>query len=36
MIQGVINVPLIEDTLAMRAVAYQFDNSGYIKNVAGR
>ncbi len=35
MIQGVINVPLIEDTLAMRAVAYQFDNSGYIKNVAG-
>jgi outer membrane receptor protein involved in Fe transport len=35
MIQGVINVPLIEDTLAIRAVAYQCDNSGSIKKVAG-
>jgi len=35
MIQGVINVPLIEDTLAVRAVLYRFDNSGYIENVAG-
>ena len=34
MIQGVINVPLIEDTLAVRAVAYRFDNSGFIDNVA--
>ena len=34
MIQGVINIPIIEDTLAVRAVAYQFDNSGYIDNVA--
>ena len=34
MVQAVINVPLIEDTLAVRAVAYQFKNSGYIKNVA--
>ena len=34
MLQGVLNVPLIEDTLAVRAVVYQFDNSGYVKNVA--
>ena len=34
MVQGVINIPLIEDELALRAVAYQFDNSGYIDNVA--
>ena len=34
MLQGVLNVPLIEDTLAVRAVVYQFENSGYVKNVA--
>ena len=34
MIQGVLNLPLIEDKLAVRAVAYQFDNSGYMQNVA--
>ncbi|MDC0000257.1 TonB-dependent receptor, partial [Porticoccaceae bacterium] len=34
MVQGVINIPLIENELALRAVAYQFDNSGYIDNVA--
>ncbi len=34
MIQGVVNIPLIEDKLALRAVAYRFDNSGYIDNVA--
>jgi len=34
MLQGVLNVPLIEDTLAVRGVVYQFDNSGYVKNVA--
>lgn len=34
MIQGVLNVPLIEGKLAIRGVAYQFDNSGYIENVA--
>jgi outer membrane receptor protein involved in Fe transport len=34
-IKGVINIPLIEDVLAIRAVAYQFDNSGYYKNIAG-
>lgn len=34
MFQGAINLPLVADTLAVRAVAYRFDNSGYIKNVA--
>ncbi len=34
MIQGVVNVPLVEDTLAVRAVAYGFENSGFIDNVA--
>ena len=34
MLQGVINIPLIEDQLAVRAVAYGFDNSGFIENVA--
>ena len=33
-VKGVINIPLIEDTLAIRAVAYQFDDSGIYKNVA--
>jgi iron complex outermembrane recepter protein len=32
--KGVINTPIIEDTLALRLVAYQFENSGYYKNVA--
>ena len=35
MVQGIINLPLIDDQLAIRAVAYQFDNSGYIENTAG-
>ena len=34
MLQGVLNVPLIEDKLAIRGVIYQFDNSGYVKNVS--
>ncbi len=32
---GTINLPLIEGRLALRASAYSFSNSGYIKNVAG-
>lgn len=34
MVQGTLNLPLIEDKLAVRAVVYQFDNSGFIENVA--
>ncbi len=32
--RGVINIPFIEDTLAVRVVAYHFNNSGFYKNVA--
>ena len=34
MAQAIINLPLIQDKLAVRAVGYRFDNSGFIKNVA--
>ena len=34
MVQAVLNVPLVEDTLGIRAVAYRFENSGYVNNVA--
>ena len=34
-VEGVINIPLIDDILAVRAVAYRHDTSGYIKNIAG-
>ena len=33
-IQAVVNIPLAKDQFAIRAVAYRFDNSGYIRNVA--
>jgi len=32
--QAVLNAPLIEDKLALRMVAYRFDNDGWIDNVA--
>ena len=35
MVQAVLNLPLIEDTFAVRGVVYRFDNSGYVDNVAG-
>jgi iron complex outermembrane receptor protein len=35
MVQGVVNIPVITDKLAVRAVAYQFDDSGFYRNVAG-
>ena len=35
MVQAVVNLPLIEDELAIRAVGYEFNNDGYIDNVAG-
>ncbi len=34
-IEGMINLPLIDNTLAVRAVAYHFDDSGYYRNIAG-
>ena len=33
--EGVVNIPLIEDVLAIRAVAYRHDTSGYVKNIGG-
>src|SRR6185437_4894654 len=33
--QGVINIPLVADMLAVRAVAYNFRDAGYYRNVAG-
>lgn len=35
MLQGVLNVPLVSDKVAVRAVAYRFEDSGYYRNVAG-
>ncbi|ARN73796.1 hypothetical protein BST96_06525 [Oceanicoccus sagamiensis] len=34
MAQGTLNLPLIEDRLALRATAYQYDNSGTYENIA--
>lgn len=35
MIQGVANLPLVQDRLAIRASAFRFEDSGYYRNVAG-
>jgi len=32
-VEGVVNIPLIDDTLAARIVAYQDHRGGYIDNV---
>ena len=32
-VEGVINVPLVEDVLAIRAVAFRHYDSGYIDNI---
>lgn len=32
---GMLNVPLLDDRLAVRAVAYKFSKTGFIKNIAG-
>jgi outer membrane receptor protein involved in Fe transport len=34
-VQGVFNVPILEGRLALRAVGYHYDYSGYHRNVAG-
>ena len=34
-VEGVVNIPIVQDVLSVRALAYRHDNSGYIKNVAG-
>ncbi len=35
MMQGVLNIPLVTGKLALRAVGYRYDDSGYYRNVAG-
>ncbi len=35
MLQGVVNLPLIEEKLALRAVGYRYDESGVYQNVVG-
>ncbi len=35
MIQGVVNIPLVTDKLAVRVVGYRYDDSGYLRNIAG-
>ncbi|WP_286828285.1 MULTISPECIES: TonB-dependent receptor domain-containing protein [Kordiimonas] len=32
-LQGVVNIPLIEDRLALRVVGFRFENSGYYRNL---
>lgn len=32
--EGIINLPVVEDIFAIRAVGYSFENSGYYRNVA--
>ena len=34
MMQGVVNVPVVEDEFALRAVGYRFEDSGFYRNVA--
>lgn len=35
MVQGVVNIPVIVDKLALRAVGYRYDDSGFYRNIAG-
>jgi len=35
MVRGIVNLPVVEDKFAIRAVAYDFDNSGYFESVSG-
>ncbi len=35
MLQGVLNIPIVADKFAVRAVGYRYDDSGFYRNVAG-
>ena len=35
MVQGVVNIPLVEDKFAARIAFYQYNNDGYVENIAG-
>lgn len=34
-LKGAVNIPILKDSLAVRAVAYRFADTGFVKNVAG-
>lgn len=34
-VQGMVNIPLAQSKVALRAVAYRFENTGFIRNIAG-
>jgi len=34
-LRGVVNLPVVDDTFAVRIVAYDYDNSGYYESVSG-
>lgn len=35
MLRGVLNLPVVKDTFAVRIVGYDYDNSGYYESVSG-
>ncbi len=35
MIQGVVNIPLVTDRFALRAVGYRYEDSGFYRNISG-
>jgi outer membrane receptor protein involved in Fe transport len=35
LIEGVVNIPVVEDRFALRAMAYRHHNDGYVRNIAG-
>ncbi len=35
MAQGMLNIPIVADELAVRAVGYRYDESGFYRNIAG-
>jgi iron complex outermembrane recepter protein len=35
MVQGVVNIPIVEGKFAVRAVAYRYEESGFYRNIAG-
>jgi iron complex outermembrane recepter protein len=35
MIQGILNLPIVHDAFALRAVGYRYSQSGFYRNVAG-
>ncbi len=35
MMQGIVNIPVVKDKFALRAVGYRYDESGFYENVSG-